>query len=180
MRTVFEMMLHLGCRFAETSIPLENIDLTRDIIHLIDSKRADGDPRKLYAVPLPANLRPYLIALKNSGKARTVPLLTREDNRRFNIILKEATAGATSHSLRVAFISRCHRAGLTELQAMRLVNHSTQLVHRIYSRLGVEDVRAAMAAMPQPVPPPDLPESPAPSAASSCARKKGSRSASKR
>ena len=82
------------------------------------------------------------------------------------------TVGATSHSCRVTFISRCHRAGLSESEAMNLVNHSTRMIHRIYSRLNVEDARNALGRVPL------LPPRPrgirAPSAKSSSGRKKGS------
>ena len=101
-----------------------------------------------------------------------MPRLTGEMNQRFNAVLKGAV-GTTSHSLRVSFISRCHRAGLTEQQAMRLVNHSSRLVHRIYSRLNVEDARQAMQKVPLPPPPPVEKRNPLPSARSSSVRKKG-------
>jgi site-specific recombinase XerD len=176
MRHVFEIMMATGCRFSEASMPLTQIDFERDILYVSDAKRQDTDPRKLYPVPLPPALRPLLEALRASGAKRTAPALTREDNRRFNIILKQAT-GATSHSLRVSFISRCHRAGLSEMQAMRLVNHSSQLVHRIYSRLSVEDMRSAMLRLPAVLPPPALPETPSPSATSSCDQRTGTQDA---
>lgn len=176
MRHVFEIMLHTGCRFSEASMPLSQIDFDNDILYVADAKRQDTDPRKLYPVPLPPALRPMLEALRASKAKRTAPALTREDNRRFNIILKAAT-GATSHSLRVSFISRCHRAGLSEMQAMRLVNHSSQLVHRIYSRLSVEDMRSALLKLPPVLPPPALPENPSPTAASSCDQRTGTQCA---
>lgn len=146
MRTVFEICAHIGCRFAESSMPLSRVDFAGKIIWVEDSKRKDGDPRKLYAVPMPDSLVTYLKKLKGE---RTCPVLSGEMNRLFNIVLKGA-CGATSHSLRVSFISRCHRAGLSESQAMRLVNHSTRLVHRIYSRLSLTDAREAMARVAPP------------------------------
>jgi hypothetical protein len=80
---------------------------------------------------------------------RTSGRLTGDQNRVFNSILK-AACGATSHSLRVSFVTRCHRAGLSESQAMRLVNHSTRLVHAVYSKLNLSDARAAAALVPPP------------------------------
>ena len=147
MRTVFEICSHIGCRFAESSLPMSRVDFDKKLIWIEDSKRDEGDPRKIYAVPMPDSLINYLLTLK--GQERTTQVLTREMNRTFNIVLKAST-GATSHSLRVSFISRCHRAGLSEAQAMRLVNHSTRMVHRIYSRLSVDDARAAMAQVAPP------------------------------
>jgi len=146
MRTAFEICAHIGCRFAESSIPMSRVDFADGVIWVEDSKRKEGDSRKLYAVPMPERLSSYLRDLKGE---RTTPILTGEMNRTFNIVLKKAV-GATSHSLRVSFISRCHRAGLSESQAMRLVNHSTRMVHRIYSRLSLDDARVAMARVAPP------------------------------
>jgi hypothetical protein len=171
MGRVFEILLHLGCRFAESSIPWERIDFKAGTIQIEDSKRKEGDPKKLFLAPLGAQLAAYLKPLAKKGE-RTVPPLTGEMNFRFNYRLKQA-CGATSHSCRVSFISRCHRAGLSETEAMRLVNHSTRMVHRIYSRMSIEDAKRSMLRVPSP--PPPLPKTPAPTAGKSSARKKGTR-----
>jgi len=151
MGIVFEIMAHIGCRFTESSIPTERIDFEKMILWVEDSKRRPDDPKKLFAVPMTEQLKKILLPLRT--RDRTVPSLTGAMNQRFNVVLKRAV-GTTSHSLRVSFISRCHRAGLTEQQAMRLVNHSSRLVHGIYSRLNVEDARQAMEKVPLPPPPP--------------------------
>ena len=171
MGIVFEIMAHIGCRFAESSIPTDRVDFEKMILWVEDSKRKPDDPKKLFPVPMTEQLKKILLPLRT--RDRTVPRLTGEMNQRFNAVLKR-TVGTTSHSLRVSFISRCHRAGLTEQQAMRLVNHSSRLVHRIYSRLNVEDARQAMQKVPLPPPPPVEKRTPLPSARSSSVRKKGS------
>jgi hypothetical protein len=175
MGVVFEIMAHIGCRFAESSIPMERIDFEKMILWIEDSKRKANDPKKLFAVPMTGQLTKILLPLRT--RDRTIPRLTAEMNQRFNTVLKR-TVGTTSHSLRVSFISRCHRAGLTEQQAMRLVNHSSRLVHRIYSRLNVEDARQAMQKVPLPPPPPDVIQNLLPNARSSYVRKKGNLSSS--
>jgi site-specific recombinase XerD len=147
MRTVFEICASIGCRFAEASVPMSNVDFVEGVIWIVDSKRKEGDPRKRYPVPMPEGLSSYLSGLV--GQDRTAPVPNRKMNSRFNDVLKSA-CGVTSHSLRVAFISRCHRAGLSESQAMRLVNHSTEAVHRIYTRLSLGDARVAMARVEPP------------------------------
>lgn len=171
MLTVFEICAHLGCRFNEAEFGQEAVDFGQKVIWLTDSKRKEGDPRKRYAVPLPAGLEAHLRQVFES-RPRTSGRLTGDQNRVFNSVLKGA-CGATSHSLRVSFVTRCHRAGLSESQAMRLVNHSTRLVHAVYSKLNLDDARAAAAL----VPPPGLRENPAPTARSSSGRRKGSPSA---
>ena len=52
MGIVFEIMAHIGCRFAEASIPTERIDFEKMILWIEDSKRKPDDPRKLFAVPM--------------------------------------------------------------------------------------------------------------------------------
>lgn len=168
MSVVFEILVHLGCRFAESSIPWDRIDFGEKTILIEDSKRQLEDPRKLFMVPMSDQLTGYLRKIKETGTDRTVPTLTGEMNFRFNYELKKA-CGATSHSCRVSFISRCHRAGLSESEAMRLVNHSTRMVHRIYSRMSIADARRSMLRVP--APPPPLQENLAPSEPSSSGHK---------
>ena len=101
---------------------------------------------------MPPPLAAYLktVVEEDLYGGRTMPECITSSNARFNDVLKAGTGGATSHSLRVSFISRCHRAGLSESQAMRLVNHSTSAVHKIYSRLNIDDARTAMAKVEPP------------------------------
>lgn len=151
MAVVFEIMLFLGCRFCEACIPMENIDFKNDLLHMRDSKRKDDDPRKFFTVPIPAGLRPTLWKLRH--EAATTPPLTREMNHRFNKVLKRI-CGTTSHALRVSFVTRCHRSGLSEREAMNLVNHASRITHSIYSRLNVEDKQRSLARVQQPPAPP--------------------------
>lgn len=44
------------------------------------------------------------------------------------------------HCLRVTYVNRLRRAGVPREAAMRLVNHSSELIHQIYQREKVEDV----------------------------------------
>jgi site-specific recombinase XerD len=148
MSILFETMLHTGCRFNEASIPIKNVDFDKNDLHMVDSKRNYNDRRKQFTIPLPKPLRALFWDLKQKGRDRTVEL-TSEKNWRFNRFLKEI-AGASSHSLRVTFITRCQQAGLSERQTMRLVNHSSHAVHAIYSRLSVDDVREAQSRIPIP------------------------------
>jgi site-specific recombinase XerC len=150
MLTAFEICSHLGCRFSEAELGRDAVDFEKKMVTLVDSKRDDTDPRKRFCVPLPDTLATHLKAVFDKRDRTTPPLdKSGEHNRQFNKTLKAAT-GATSHSLRVSFITRCHRAGLSESQAMRLTNHSTRLVHLIYSRLNFADAQAAAALVPPP------------------------------
>ena len=149
MLTAFEICAHTGCRFNESEFGPEAVDFEKKILWLTDSKRAETDSRKKFSVPLSEPLAAHLKDVFTKRKRTTVKLVP-DQNTRFNKVLK-AACGATSHSLRVSFITRCHRAGLSESMAMRLVNHSTRLVHAVYSKLNIEDAREAVARVPPPV-----------------------------
>jgi site-specific recombinase XerD len=161
-RVCFEILINLGCRFNEARIAKENINFKNLTILLVDSKRDENDPRKVFTVPMSQHLATFLQGIEWHDGFTLPEIVGGPDefrnnhaNRKFNRILKRA-CGATSHSCRVTFITRCHRAGLSQAEAMRLVNHSTDLVHRIYSKLNVEDARRALLKVPA-LPPP-LPE----------------------
>jgi hypothetical protein len=169
MGTIFEILIHLGCRFHEARIHRSKIDFTGKSILIEDSKRPETDPRKWFTAPLPDQLA-AILKEATYYKGFTAPEPTSTSNRDFNLVLRKGARFASSHCCRVSFISRCHRAGLSELQTMRLVNHSTRMVHRIYSRLNVADVRNARELVP--LPPPPVTKKTEPSGASSSDRKK--------
>lgn len=148
-RIAFEISLYTGCRFSECEIPMTDVDLVAGSIRIRDAKRGEIDPRKFFTVPIHPRLRPTLENLQRNGAEKTCSL-TRDKNGRINAVFRSSGVEASFHSLRVTFVTRCHRGGLSEAQAMRLVNHSSQLVHRIYSRLNVEDVREAQTQIPLP------------------------------
>lgn len=149
MRTCFEISLYTGCRFGECAFPLSHVDFEDGTIQMRDSKRKDDDPRKFFTVPLHPKLRPLLEALRDAGATVTCEL-SEDKNGRINRAFRDAGVEASFHSLRVTFVTRCHRGGLSEHEAMRLVNHSSKLVHRIYSRLRIDDVRSAQTKIPLP------------------------------
>lgn len=149
MRIAVEIALYTGCRFNECAIEMRNIDLEKKVMRMRDSKRKETDPKKYFTVPIHPSLIPLFTSLKASGAERTCEI-SREKNWRINRLFKHCDVNATFHSLRVTFVTRCHRGGLSESEAMRLVNHSSKLVHAVYSRLNAEDARAAQARIPLP------------------------------
>jgi integrase len=54
------------------------------------------------------------------------------------------------HCTRVTFITRGARAGVPESAMMKLVNHASKEVHRIYQRLAPADALRMRAAIPIP------------------------------
>jgi len=148
MGVVFEIMINMGCRFNEARIPKSRVDFGGQKIVIEDSKRKPDDRRKFYEAPMKERFVEYLQGIKWEG-GYSVPEFKKCSNQRFNEVLK-SVCGVTSHSCRVSFITRCHRAGLTALQTMELVNHSSDEVHKIYSRLNIKDAAASLSRVPAP------------------------------
>ena len=136
MQLSFQIGMHTGCRLSETSIPMENIDFSRGTITFGDPK---GGETKAFTRPLPEELIAILKPLQKRKVTHEIP--ANHASRSFVRFFKRAGLnGVTFHSLRVSYITRLHRAGVPLAAAMRLVNHSSEAVHEIYNRLGVDDV----------------------------------------
>jgi hypothetical protein len=74
----------------------------------------------------------------------------------------------TFHCTRVTFITRGAKQGVPQSKMMKLVNHASEEIHRVYQRLVVADVRDELnaikfptAAIPAPQPSSDTPAQPA-------------------
>jgi len=161
MSVVFNICVTIGCRFNEARIEKKNINFDDLSIVVTDSKRKPTDRKRTYKIPIWEGFAKYLKKLpwkgepegdSNVTKYFTVPPLTGEMNQRFNKVMKKA-CGETSHSCRVTFITRCHKAEVSLIDAMALVNHSQSLVHMIYSKLDLKHSRAAHAKLTPPPPP---------------------------
>ncbi len=144
LRRALRIALYTGCRFSECQIAISDVDLTKRTITIRDAKRSEADPRKRFTIPMPEELRPVFEEMIANGETITAAL-TRSHNAKMNNFFRRCGIETSFHSLRVTFVTRCHRSGLSMAEAMRLVNHSSELVHRIYSRLDVEDARRARA-----------------------------------
>lgn len=144
MSHAFEIALHQGCRLSETNLLIRNIDLDNNRLWFHQTK---GD--KPFGVPLNPDLKPMLQNLLRSriGVHVETPIYDLPANaaRNFHRFLKKLAIkeGVTFHSTRVTVASRLARAGYSITKAMRLLNHSSELVHRTYQRLQPEDVADA-------------------------------------
>jgi site-specific recombinase XerD len=149
MLTVFEIQSHLGCRFNECAFSKANVDFKTKLISMTDSKRKPDDPKRNYLVPLPVTLEKYLRKLFKTQDV-TVKPLSGDDNTRFNKELNSVCEGASSHSLRISFVTRCHEVGLPMQMAMCLVNHSSEIIHRVYTRVPIAELAKAAKKVPPP------------------------------
>lgn len=140
MSTSFEIAIHQGCRLAETAIPFSRIDFkTKTILF-----KAKGD--RDFSAPIHPKLLPRLQNLQKKGLSITceLPRLPSKEWWRFFKKIGLHQKGVSFHCTRVTVITRLIRAGTPENVVKKIVNHASTEVHRIYQRLGVEDVRGAL------------------------------------
>jgi site-specific recombinase XerD len=136
----FEIAIHQGCRLAETSMPLSKIDLKKKTIRF----KAKGG--KDFTAPLHPKLVPTIKKLIKTGQSKTceLPRLPSKEWWRFFKKIGLHQKGVCFHCTRVTVITRLIRAGKPENVVRKIVNHASTEVHRIYQRLGVDDVRGAL------------------------------------
>ncbi len=138
MTICFEITLNTGCRCSDTRIHFQNIDFKGESLTFIKPK---GGKDRAYTVPLPAALTPMLKRIKKTGASHTLDLPKMAGKLWWQFFGKIKRKDLCLHCARVTFVTRLHRAGVPTSAAMKLVNHSSTLVHKIYQRLGVDDLR---------------------------------------
>jgi integrase len=137
MQTAFDISLHTGCRLRETRIPLSCIDFEENKITFATPK---GGEKRAFSVPMPSALRPLLERIHKEKKKFTLEFPFQPSRRWQQFFIKVKKPHLTFHCLRVTYVNRLRRAGVPREAAMRLVNHSSELVHQIYQRERIEDV----------------------------------------
>lgn len=146
MQISFEIAIYTGCRQSDTQIALKDVDFKLKTITFTKPK---GGKARAFTVPLPAPLEPLLQSLQDSGAKYTLDnpptMLGKAWWCFFRHEIKRPEL--CFHCARVTFVTRLARAGVPLSAAMRLVNHSSTLVHRIYQRLKVDDVRQYASAV---------------------------------
>ena len=137
MQVAFEIALHTGCRLRETRIPLKCVDLGEEKITFPSPK---GGEERAFSVPLPTALRPLFERLRRKGRRFTLEFPFQPSRRWQQFFIKRKLPHLCFHCLRVTYVNRLRRAGVPREAAMRMVNHSSELVHRVYQREKVEDI----------------------------------------
>jgi integrase len=137
MRTSFEISLHTGCRLGETKIPLSCVDLEEDKITFPSPK---GGEERAFSIPMPTALRPMFEKMKSAKQKFTLEFPFQRSRKWQAFFIKIKMPHLCFHCLRVTFVNRLRRAKVPREAAMRLVNHASELVHKIYQREKVEDV----------------------------------------
>jgi integrase len=152
MQKAFHIALHTGLRHATTRIRREHVRLDRREIDIPNPK---GGRRKAFSIPLGKAIEPMIRAFMASRRAVLweVPegILTGLSWTKF--FRKIGLPHLDFHSTRRTFISRGALGGIPESVMMKLVNHASQEIHRIYQKFVAADLHAyeARIALPGPV-----------------------------
>src|SRR5271170_7012277 len=139
MQTAFDIALHTGCRLRETRLPLNCIDFHENKITFPSPK---GGEDRAFSVPMPTALRPLFERIRKAKQKFTLEFPFQPSRRWQQFFIKIGMPHLCFHCLRVTYVNRLRRAGVPREAAMRLVNHSSELIHQIYQREKVEDVVA--------------------------------------
>lgn len=137
MRTCFDIALHTGCRLRETRIPINCLDFKENKITFPSPK---GGETRAFSIPMPSALRPLLQRICKTKKQFTLDFPFQPSRRWQQFFIKIKKPHLCFHCLRVTYVNRLRRAGVPREAAMRLVNHSSELVRQVYQREKVEDV----------------------------------------
>jgi integrase len=137
MQVAFDIALHTGCRLRETRLPMNCIDFKENKITFPAPK---GGEDRAFSIPMPSALRPLFERLCKTKQELTLAFPFQPSRRWQQFFIKIEKPHLCFHCLRVTYVNRLRRAGVPREAAMRLVNHSSDLVHQIYQREKVEDV----------------------------------------
>lgn len=142
MTVMFKIAYFTGCRLNDTYLLLRHVDLDRKLIHFPEPKG-----KKPFTRPCPPELIPLFTELKRDTTRQRAfepdgPM--RNMSARWLWLFRSiGLAQYSFHCTRVSYISRCIRAKLPETVTLRLVNHCSVLVNRLYQRFRGEDLREA-------------------------------------
>jgi len=137
MQVSFEISLATGCRLQETSIPLECINFDKETITFPSPK---GGPEKAFTIPMPTTIRSLLESLKGRRTTCDIPRMASKQFGRDFLHRELGMHHLCFHCLRVTRITRMMQEGVPISKAMRLVNHSNELIHRLYQRHSIDDL----------------------------------------
>jgi integrase len=137
MQIAFEISLHTGCRLRETRLPVNCLDFRENKITFPSPK---GGEDRAFSIPMPSALRPLLERLRKTDRQFTLDFPFQPSRRWQQFFIKIEKPHLCFHCLRVTYVNRLRRAGVPREAAMRLVNHSSELIHQVYQREKVDDV----------------------------------------
>jgi integrase len=157
MTAAFALCLHTGCRIGEADLELVDLDRERGTITF---KNPKGGTQRAFTTMLAPELDRVIRWVDQNGGAVAAkpPKAASQLFRKF--FARNGIKGVSIHCTRVTFVSRLARSTVPERVARLAVNHSSEVVHRTYQRLGVDDLRQIEGAVTFPVMPDTTLETP--------------------
>jgi integrase len=143
LRVSFEIALHQGCRLRETYL-----DVFRDIDLAKKQITFHGKGDHFFTTALNPVLIPMISRIRATGRRTSYtvpnsPHWPKLASFHWKVFLNSISLNHLSfHCTRVTCTSRLERAGCPEAVAMRLLNHASTTVHRIYRRVGHDELHS--------------------------------------
>lgn len=145
MQVSFEIAIHQGCRLSETQVPISAIDVERRTVTFTAKGRGNG--KNVFTTALHPGLLPLIKKLVERNAVQTCVLPTMAAKEWHTFFEEIGMPHLCFHCTRVTVITRLARAGVPVSEAMRFVSHSSEAVHRIYTRLAAQDLSRAVSAL---------------------------------
>lgn len=130
-----------GRRLSETSMPLNQVNLDKGTITFLNK---GGEERTKLLHP---DLVPMMRKFKEEGRTRTFEMPQNFSKRWAKFFDRIGLPHITFHSTRVRVATRLMEKGVDQRIAMDFIDHSSELVHRIYLKARPEHHRAAVDAL---------------------------------
>jgi integrase len=134
MRISYIIAWEQGCRFSETSFPLSDVHLDRNVIGF----RTKGQKASIAEFPLSPNLVPMFRKMKAEGRKITFEIPPMPGKAWWRFFRRLGLGHLCFHCTRVTFVTRCYERGIPKDAVMRLVGHSTYAAHEVYPRLAAD------------------------------------------
>lgn len=144
----FEIAVAQGCRMTETYLCLStDVDLKHRELHFT------GKGNRRWSPPMNPSLVPLFERLIREGREYTYVRPRMPSLVWFKFMNKlrkhhPELSHVSFHSTRVTCVSRLERAGVPEHITMKLVNHASTTVHRVYRKFAPGEIAAYWAALP--------------------------------
>lgn len=142
MRLAYELAWHTGLRFASTRLERSAVRLQDRLVQI---ERPKGGRKKAFSIPITESIRPLLEEFLASGRRHLWDPPQGRNEKPRGVQWREFFEGLglghlCFHCTRVSYITRGCRAGVPESAMMKLVNHASREISRIYQRWSGADV----------------------------------------
>jgi site-specific recombinase XerD len=143
----FNLALRTGLRSAETRLVRSQVDWPNKLLRIENPKGG-----RAFSIPIYSSIEPLIRKWWEGGdEAFWEPPEGTLSGLSWTKFFREIGLGHLCfHCTRVTFISRGARAGIPEGMMMKLVNHASEEVHRIYQRLPPGDAARLVETIPIP------------------------------